>query len=170
MCEVRTTYAVRTQATKAKEGGTMGSKRWPWSFALALATILTLLAHALQLSVCAQELPVPSKLKPPSSAPAVALTPPVQTAGEKPLPINLSTALRLANVQAVDIAAAAERIRVAAAVLQQARALWLPTITLGGDYRWCRAFYCGASPRRSRARWRQESLPAARTARSATQE
>jgi outer membrane protein TolC len=51
-----------------------------------------------------------------------------------PLPINLPTALHLAHVRAVDIAAAAERIRVAAAVLEQARVLWLPTITVGGDY------------------------------------
>jgi len=50
------------------------------------------------------------------------------------LPINLPTALQLANVQAVDIAAAAERIHVAAAVLEQARALWLPSITWGADY------------------------------------
>jgi outer membrane protein TolC len=46
----------------------------------------------------------------------------------------LPAALQLANVQAVDIAAAAERIRIATAVLDQARALWLPTITVGGDY------------------------------------
>jgi outer membrane protein TolC len=42
--------------------------------------------------------------------------------------------LQLAHARAVDIAAAAERIQVAAAVLDQARALWLPTITVGGDY------------------------------------
>jgi outer membrane protein TolC len=34
----------------------------------------------------------------------------------------------------VDVAAAAARIQVAAAVLEQARVLWLPTITVGGDY------------------------------------
>jgi len=50
------------------------------------------------------------------------------------LPINLPTALRLANVQAVDIAAAAERLNAAFAVLDLARAQWLPTVTLGGDY------------------------------------
>jgi outer membrane protein TolC len=60
--------------------------------------------------------------------------PPVSPDRDKPLPINLLTALRLANVQAVDIAAAGERIRIAATRLQQARALWLPTITIGGDY------------------------------------
>jgi outer membrane protein TolC len=52
----------------------------------------------------------------------------------RPLPINLPAALQLANVQAVDIAAAAERIRVAASLLEQAEVLWLPTITVGGDY------------------------------------
>jgi outer membrane protein TolC len=50
------------------------------------------------------------------------------------LPINLPTALKLANAQAVDVVAAAERERIAAAVLYQARVEWLPTVTLGGDY------------------------------------
>jgi outer membrane protein TolC len=53
---------------------------------------------------------------------------------ERPLPINLPAALRLGDVRAVDVAAATERIRIAAAVLEQAQVLWLPTITLGGDY------------------------------------
>jgi outer membrane protein TolC len=50
------------------------------------------------------------------------------------LPINLPTALHLADVRAVDIAAAAERVQAAAAVLEQSHVLWLPTITFGGDY------------------------------------
>jgi outer membrane protein TolC len=53
---------------------------------------------------------------------------------DRPLPINLLTALQLADVRAVDIAAATERIRVAAAALKGAQVLWLPTITLGGDF------------------------------------
>jgi outer membrane protein TolC len=53
---------------------------------------------------------------------------------ERPLPINLPTALQLANVRAVDIAAASARMRVAAAMLEGAQVLWLPTITVGGDY------------------------------------
>jgi len=52
----------------------------------------------------------------------------------RPLPINLPTALQLANANALDVAAAAERVRIAAAQLEQARVLWLPTVTLGGDY------------------------------------
>jgi outer membrane protein TolC len=59
---------------------------------------------------------------------------PVTQPEDRPLPINLPTALQLANVRAVDIAAAAERIQVAAAVLEQAEVLWLPTVTLGGAY------------------------------------
>jgi outer membrane protein TolC len=75
----------------------------------------------------------------PSATPAPAITQalpavPVTQPEERPLPINLPTALQLANVQAVDIAAAAERIQVAAAVLEQAQVLWLPTVTVGGDY------------------------------------
>jgi outer membrane protein TolC len=62
------------------------------------------------------------------------LAQPPLSPGERPLPINLPTALRLANVRAIDVAAAAERVRPAAAVLEQAQVLWLPTITLGGDY------------------------------------
>jgi outer membrane protein TolC len=61
-------------------------------------------------------------------------TAPAPLEGFRTLPINLATALQLANVQATDIATAAERIRLAAAQLEQARALWLPTITIGGDY------------------------------------
>ena len=52
----------------------------------------------------------------------------------RPLAINLPTALQLANANAIDVAAAAERVRIAAAQLEQARVLWLPTVTLGGDY------------------------------------
>ncbi len=53
---------------------------------------------------------------------------------DQPLPINLPTALQLANVRAVDVAAAAARIQVAAAQLDQAKVLWIPSLTLGGDY------------------------------------
>jgi outer membrane protein TolC len=81
---------------------------------------------------------VPALLAPPvTPAPAVNQNLPAVPATlpeDRPLPINLPTALQLANVQAVDVAAAAERIRVAAAVLEQAQVLWLPTVTVGGDY------------------------------------
>ena len=84
----------------------------------------------------AQELaPPPRLLQTPSvGRTAGPLKAPALESGDRPLPINLPTALRLANVQAVDVVAAAERLNAAFAVLDQARAQWLPTITLGGDY------------------------------------
>ncbi len=70
-----------------------------------------------------------------SSTPAVLpfdAAPPLQ--GEHPLPINLATALRLANAQAWDIGIASQQIRVAAAQLTRANVLWLPTLAMGADY------------------------------------
>lgn len=62
--------------------------------------------------------------------------PPVPAAVETgpPLPINLPTALKLAGSTPLDIAMASERLERAAARLDQAEALWLPTINLGVDY------------------------------------
>jgi outer membrane protein TolC len=57
--------------------------------------------------------------------------PPIE---DKPLPINLPTALSLAGVRPLDVAVASERVRVAAAQLKRANALWLPTIYAGVDY------------------------------------
>ncbi len=58
-----------------------------------------------------------------------------RTEVEEPrLPINLATALHLANVRPIDVQLAQQRTQVAAARLQGARALWLPTVYLGVDY------------------------------------
>jgi outer membrane protein TolC len=54
--------------------------------------------------------------------------------GARPFPINLPTALRLANVRPLDVQAASVRVRVSAAQLQQAQVLWLPTFYSGTDY------------------------------------
>jgi outer membrane protein TolC len=70
---------------------------------------------------------------PSGSAPSLPAVPAAEPE-DQPLPINLPTALQLADARATDVAAAAERIRVAAAVLEQAEVLWLPTVTVGGDY------------------------------------
>jgi outer membrane protein TolC len=53
---------------------------------------------------------------------------------DRPLPITLPSALQLANVQPIDIQLAAQRIEVAAAALERAKVLWVPTLYLGGDY------------------------------------
>src|SRR5258708_32000011 len=85
-----------------------------------------------------QDVPPPctmsDALAPPGPPPS-AVTPnlpaaPASQPDDRPMPINLPTALQLANVRAVDVAAAAERIRVAAAVLEGAQVLWLPTVTV----------------------------------------
>jgi outer membrane protein TolC len=50
------------------------------------------------------------------------------------LPINLPTALQLANARAIDIAIASARIKIAVAQFERARVLWLPSLQLGFDY------------------------------------
>jgi outer membrane protein TolC len=49
-------------------------------------------------------------------------------------PINLATALQLANARPLDVAIAARQVEVAAAALDRARYAWLPTVLAGGDY------------------------------------
>ncbi len=66
-------------------------------------------------------------------APANLAKPPAAQ-GRRPFAISLPAALQLGNANAVDIAAAMERVQVANAQLRGAQVLWLPTITLGGDY------------------------------------
>jgi outer membrane protein TolC len=55
-------------------------------------------------------------------------------ARDKVLPINLASALQLAGVRPLDIDVAAERVQLAAADLERAKFLWLPTLYLGVDY------------------------------------
>jgi outer membrane protein TolC len=69
----------------------------------------------------------------PQAVPIVNVPAPPQP-DNTPLDINLPTALSLANAQAIDVALAAQRIQVAVAALEQANVLWLPTITIGGDF------------------------------------
>jgi outer membrane protein TolC len=73
--------------------------------------------------------PVLAERKPPT---------PLEPAGleetERPLPINLATALYLADARALVIEAAQAGVQEAAARLEQARLLWLPTIYAGIDY------------------------------------
>jgi outer membrane protein TolC len=61
----------------------------------------------------------------------------VASAGdEKPagLPINLATAMRLAGVNPLDIAAATVQVRQGLALLLQAKVLWIPNLNAGVDY------------------------------------
>jgi outer membrane protein TolC len=53
---------------------------------------------------------------------------------EKPLPINLATALRLAGARPLIISAAQSSVQVAAAQLAKARVEWLPSFNVGTGY------------------------------------
>lgn len=72
------------------------------------------------------------KLDAPSPPVEVAPAPP--EAGDQSLPINLATALRLSNARPLIVAAAQERVQIAAAQLQRANVLWTPSINLGADF------------------------------------
>ncbi len=54
--------------------------------------------------------------------------------GDKPLPINLATALRLADARPLVIAAAQASLRRAVAQYDQAKVLWLPNVYFGASY------------------------------------
>lgn len=67
--------------------------------------------------------PTPSRLAPAQPEPT-----------EKPLPINLATALRLADARPVIIAAAEASVAEAAAALTRAKVAWLPSVGAGAGY------------------------------------
>lgn len=87
--------------------------------------------QALELTPPPKLTPQPKTAAEPPSMPVVVLsTAPVTN----PLPINLPTALQLANVRPLDVALASTRLQAEVARQRQAQALWLPTIYLGTDY------------------------------------
>jgi outer membrane protein TolC len=110
----------------------MARAGWPESAALALLAALGVVLHGQRLAF-AQE-PSPQPLQISTCPPPVPVGLPGPTPCDRPLPINLPTALQLANVRAIDIALASQRIQLAVAQLERAEVLWLPTAYLGGDY------------------------------------
>src|SRR6185437_5530315 len=60
-------------------------------------------------------------------------TPPLEPTDVK-FPINLATALRLADARPIVVAAAQAGVWVAEAQLTRARVLWIPTLNIGFDY------------------------------------
>lgn len=95
------------------------------------------LALLVALSSCQaqEEAPAPRPLT--SNAPSFPAPPPVTsfpTAGGKPYPINLPTAMKLGNARGLDIELASRRLQLAAAQLQGAKVLWLPNLIFGADY------------------------------------
>lgn len=81
-------------------------------------------------------LPVPKTAESPpvpKAAQQVQL-PATQTPTDRQLPINLASALRLSDARPLVIAAAQTRVQIAAAQLERAKALWLPTVNVGSAY------------------------------------
>ncbi len=76
----------------------------------------------------------PGKVIPPFDPIADRLPTPLLEPGEEGLVINLPTALRLANAEAWDIIIATQQMQIAAAQLEGANVLWLPTLIAGADY------------------------------------
>src|SRR5262249_50686647 len=66
--------------------------------------------------------------------PPVRLPPADPGPADQPLPINLATALRLADARPLVIEAAQASVQVAASQLERAGALWLPSLYAGVDY------------------------------------
>src|SRR5260370_37836140 len=71
--------------------------------------------------------PVSQAVQTSSDPPAIRFTPPAPEGMDKARPINLPTALQLANARPLDIALASQRIQVAVAGLDRANDLWFST-------------------------------------------
>src|SRR5205823_1222288 len=97
-----------------------------WQGVLVIACV----AAAFQLARAQEPAPSPRPVQETSSGAPVPIAMPAPAASDKPLPINLPTALQLANVRPIDIQLASQRIRIAAAGLERAQVLWLPTVYL----------------------------------------
>ena len=104
-----------------------------------IANAAGLLGACLVASTClAQERIVPppanSPLETTVKADGVDLGKPLAEPELQVLPIDLATALQLSGSRPIDVQLAQEGVRGASASLLQAQALWLPSITIGGDY------------------------------------
>jgi outer membrane protein TolC len=95
---------------------------------------MTFFGTGFQRAFTQEQMPPPHPLLAIINPSPVAIAPPEPAPADKPLPINLPTAMQLAGVRPIDIGLASERLRLAAAQLERAQVLWLPTIFLGVDY------------------------------------
>ncbi|HVX12144.1 MAG TPA: hypothetical protein VHC22_13265 [Pirellulales bacterium] len=74
------------------------------------------------------------EVPPPNNGEVAKLQVPKPEPGDLRFPINLATALRLADVRPLVIAAAQASAWIAEARLQEAKTLWIPDLNLGFDY------------------------------------
>src|SRR6266702_643547 len=103
----------------------MAMRQRNWSLLAALA-----LAVGVAACVAQEPLDLPSKVAP---APFRLVIPQAKPE-DQPLPINLPTALALAQAKPLDIAIAGQRLEQALAQEQKAKTLWLPSLLAGIDY------------------------------------
>jgi outer membrane protein TolC len=101
---------------------------------LAVLGVLGIALGAARFVFAQEQVPAPRALQTPPVPSPVPVAPIEPDPSDKPLPINLPTALQLAGVRPIDVALASERIRLAVAQLERAQVLWLPTVYLGVDY------------------------------------
>ncbi len=106
-------------------------RRWSAPVLLALSAAWVGIAGS---QVAAQARLGPAVSTPTPETPPCPFPAPAPTPSDRPLPINLPTALQLANVRPLDVAVASQRIQLALGQLRLANALWLPTVYLGADY------------------------------------
>lgn len=76
----------------------------------------------------------PLELPPPNDGEVLDLKPPPLEPGDLRLPINLATALRLADARPLVVVAAQASAWMSEADLQKAKVLWVPSLNLGFDY------------------------------------
>jgi outer membrane protein TolC len=109
----------------------------------AVSVVVLALQMGLRLALGQPPSGMPQAGPPPACLPFPALAEPRDTTGLKPappaetdraLPINLATALRLADARPVIIEAARAAVETEYGLYEQARVLWLPSVYLGVDY------------------------------------
>src|SRR5262249_6115470 len=103
-------------------------------FSLIRVISLALLCAAPFVAFGQEEAPAPRPMTSTPDVPASASVTSFPTAGGKPYPINLPTAMKLGNARNLDIELASRQVQVAAAQLQGAKVLWLPNLIFGADY------------------------------------
>ena len=64
----------------------------------------------------------------------IAMTPSQAELFERSFPINLATALRLANARPIDVQVAEQSVAIAARQLDRAKLLWVPNLVVGADF------------------------------------
>lgn len=113
-----------------------GWGRWIFRGALLSAAAQAALAgcHFQCLQPPPVVVPPPPPLHCPTPVPCPAEPPPPEAIQHGPQPIDLPTALKLADRQNPQIAVARERIRQAMAAQQQAEVLWLPDLQFGATW------------------------------------